>query len=71
MAATIVLFFGIELLMGALYNSTQSLLWSEWLTVLATVLACTVLGFAAGLGVGLAIALLMLLVWNAIDSVSI
>ena len=70
MASSIVLFFGIELLVGALYDSMKTLLWSEWLTVLGTVLACTCLGFAAGLAVGLAVTLFMLLVWTAIDSVS-
>lgn len=71
MAATIVLFFGVELLIAAVHDSMRILLWSEWLTVVGTIFACTYLGFASGLAVGLAITLFTLLVWTAIDSVSV
>ena len=69
LASGLVLFLGIELTMEAAWESTKDLIWSEWLVVMATLLACTFLGFAPGIGVGLAAAVLVYTGWGCWDQV--
>jgi MFS superfamily sulfate permease-like transporter len=52
-ASALVLFFGIELVIEALWDSSDSLLLCEWVVVAGTTLACSFLGFAPGIGIGL------------------
>ncbi|KAF2035003.1 hypothetical protein EK21DRAFT_107635 [Setomelanomma holmii] len=67
LAATLVLFLGIELIIEALWDALWSLLLWEWAVVLSTVIACTFLGFAPGVGVGIAAALLLQLWWSVYE----
>ena len=69
LASSLVLFLGIELASEALWESTKTLQFAEWLVVLATVLACTFLGYAKGFGVGLGAAALQFLFWGFLDTV--
>ena len=66
----LVLFLGLELMIESLWESAKTLTWSEWATVVGTLLACTFLGFAPGFGVGIALAILMYVLLAAIDTVS-
>lgn len=54
----------------AIWESSKSLLWSEWSIVIGTLLACTFVGFAPGFGVGIAIAMVVYLGWGVVDCVS-
>ncbi|KAF2727544.1 hypothetical protein EJ04DRAFT_594717 [Polyplosphaeria fusca] len=68
LAATLVLFLGIELMIEALWDAPQSLLIWEWAVVLGTVIACTFIGFAPGVGIGIGMALLVQLWWCNFES---
>lgn len=63
------LFLGIELTLEAVWESTKDLIWSEWLVAMATLLACTFIGFAPGIGVGLAAAVVVYTGWGCWDLV--
>ena len=71
LASTLVLFLGIELMTEALWESTKTLLWCEWIVVLGTLVACTFVGFAPGFGIGIALAMVMHVGWSTLDSVSL
>jgi MFS superfamily sulfate permease-like transporter len=53
LAAVMVLFLGTQLLMEAVWESSKELMWNEWATAVATLIACNFLGFAPGVGIGL------------------
>ncbi|KAF2653097.1 hypothetical protein K491DRAFT_21363 [Lophiostoma macrostomum CBS 122681] len=68
LAATLVIFLGIELTMEAVWKAPQQLTFCEFIVVLATVLACTFLGFVIGVGTGLGAALVLQLWWSVYES---
>lgn len=71
LASGLVLFLGIELTLEAVWESAKYLVWSEWLVVMATLFACTFLGFAAGVGVGIGAAFVVYTGWGCFDLVCI
>ncbi|CAN8098492.1 unnamed protein product [Discula destructiva] len=71
LASGLVFFLGIELTMEAVWESTKYLIWSEYLVVIATLLACTFLGFAPGIGVGIAAAVVVYTGWGCFDLVGV
>lgn len=70
LASALVLFFGIELFLEATWEASKTLTWMEYAVVLATLAACTFLGFAEGFGVGIGAAAVVYLMYGVIDSVS-
>lgn len=62
-------FIGIELLLEAIWDSSQNLVWSEWAVVTGTTVACSFLGFAPGVGVGVAAAWAVQSCHQMVDSV--
>ncbi|KAF7289697.1 Sulfate transporter [Mycena chlorophos] len=68
LAATLVLFIGTELFLDAAWEAAKTLAWMEYFVVLATLAACTALGFAAGFGVGIGAAAAVYLCYGVIDS---
>jgi MFS superfamily sulfate permease-like transporter len=48
-----------ELIVEALWVSSKSLIWSEWIIVASTTLGSSFVGFAPGIGVGLGIMILL------------
>lgn len=70
LASALVLFLGIELTLEAIWESTKTLLWTEWIVVITTLVACTSLGFAPGVGVGIGAAIVVYLFWGIADNVS-
>jgi MFS superfamily sulfate permease-like transporter len=71
LASALVLFLGMELLLEAVWESAQTLVLLEWGVVMATLLACTFLGFAEGFGVGIGAAAVVYLVYGLVDSVGV
>lgn len=71
LASGLVLFLGIELTLEAVWESTKDLIWTEWLVVMATLLACTFVGFAPGVGVGIAAAMVVYTGWGCWDLVRV
>lgn len=71
LASGLVLFLGIELTLEAAWESSKDLIWTEWLVVMATLLACTFLGFAPGVGVGLGAAIVVYTGWGCWDLVKL
>jgi MFS superfamily sulfate permease-like transporter len=69
-ASTLTLFIGMELLLKALWYSSKYLVWDEWITVVATTLACSVVGFAPGIGIGVALVVCFQFLRTAIQTVS-
>ncbi|KAK8118033.1 sulfate transporter family-domain-containing protein [Apiospora kogelbergensis] len=67
LASGLVLFLGIELTLEAVWESAKDLIWTEWLVAMATLLACTFMGFAPGIGVGLAAAMVVYTGWGCWD----
>lgn len=70
LASTLVLFLGIELTVEAVWESTKTHQSTEWLVIMATLVACTFLGYAIGFGVGVGAATLVYLFWGIRDTVS-
>ncbi|KAF8195271.1 sulfate transporter family-domain-containing protein [Mycena galopus ATCC 62051] len=68
LASALVLFFGIELFLEAIWEASKTLAWMEYAIVLATLAACTFLGFAEGFGVGIGAAAGVYLMYGVIDS---
>ncbi|KAF7374116.1 Sulfate transporter [Mycena sanguinolenta] len=68
LASALVLFFGIELFLEAIWEASKTLSWMEYAIVLATLTACTFLGFAEGFGVGIGAAAAVYLMYGVIDS---
>lgn len=71
LASTLVLFLGIELTLEAVWESSKTQQFTEWLVIMTTVIACTFLGYAIGLGVGIGAAIIIYLFWNVRDTVSL
>ncbi|KAH3938330.1 hypothetical protein HBH53_264440 [Parastagonospora nodorum] len=69
-ASTLTVFIGMELLIDSLWQSSSSLIWDEWITVAATTLACSIMGFAPGMGVGLALVVGFQFLRTAIQTVN-
>ena len=55
LAAVMVLFLGMQLIIEAVWDSGKELMWNEWVIAMGTLLACSSLGFAPGIGIGLGI----------------
>lgn len=70
LASALVLFLGIELTLEAVWESAKTMLHAEFFVVIATLIACTFLGFAPGFGVGIAAAAVVYMIWGVVDSVS-
>ncbi|KAF7374121.1 Sulfate transporter [Mycena sanguinolenta] len=68
LASALVLFLGIELFLEAIWEASKTLSWMEYAIVLATLAACTFLGFAEGFGVGIGAAAAVYLMYGVIDS---
>lgn len=68
-ASILVLFLGLDLVIEALWTSALELMWSEWMVVLGTVLACTFIDFLPGFFIGLGLAILQHFGWEMHDSV--
>ncbi|KAJ7111714.1 sulfate transporter family-domain-containing protein [Mycena epipterygia] len=68
LASALVLFFGMELFLEATWEASRTLTWMEYAVVLATLAACTFLGFAEGFGVGIGAATVVYLMYGVIDS---
>ncbi|KAJ6465548.1 sulfate transporter family-domain-containing protein [Mycena vitilis] len=68
LASGMVLFLGIELFLGATWEACESLTGMEFFVVLATLAACTFIGFAEGFGVGIGAAAVVYLIYGVIDS---
>ncbi|KAF7374161.1 Sulfate transporter [Mycena sanguinolenta] len=68
LASALVLFLGIELFLEAIWEASKTLSWMEYAIVLATLTACTFLGFAEGFGVGIGAAAAVYLMYGVIDS---
>lgn len=71
LAAILVLFLGLDLLIEAVWSSANELLWCEWLVVVGTLIACTWAGFLSGFGIGISMALISHFLWTTYDSVSL
>jgi MFS superfamily sulfate permease-like transporter len=69
-ASTLTFFIGMDLLLKALWDSSSCLIWDEWITVVATTLACSVIGFAPGIGIGVALVVCFQFLRTAIQTVS-
>lgn len=69
LASALILHIGIELIIEALWESSQKLIWSEWAVVAGTTIACSAIGFAPGIAVGLAIVFSLHFLCEAFDSV--
>ncbi|KAJ6450156.1 sulfate transporter family-domain-containing protein [Mycena sanguinolenta] len=68
LASALVLFFGIELFLEAIWEASKTLSGMEYAIVLGTLAACTFLGFAEGFGVGIGAAAAVYLIYGVIDS---
>lgn len=68
LAAGMVMFLGIELMIEAVWESAHTLVLLEYLVVLGTLLACTFAGFAPGFGIGIATAAVVYLAYGVVDS---
>lgn len=71
LASTLVLFLGIELTLEAVWESAKTLQFTEWLVVMTTLIACTILGYAIGFGVGIGAAIIVYLFWGVRDTVGL
>ncbi|KAJ7737831.1 hypothetical protein DFH07DRAFT_93682 [Mycena maculata] len=71
LASTLVLFIGVELFLEAVWEASKTLTGLEYAIVLATLAACTALGFAEGFGVGIGAATVVYLLYGVMDSVSV
>lgn len=71
LASTLVLFLGIELTLEAVWESAKTLQFTEWLVVMTTLIACTILGYAIGFGVGIGAATVVYLFWGVRDTVGL
>lgn len=69
LAAALVMYIGLELVIESLWQPTSVMAWNEWITVAGTALGCTILGFAHGIGIGLAVAVFLSFLRGAITSV--
>ncbi|KAJ7486358.1 sulfate transporter family-domain-containing protein [Mycena galericulata] len=68
LASALVLFIGVELFLEATWEASKTLAGMEYAIVLATLTACTFLGFAEGFGVGIGAATVVYLLYGVIDS---
>ncbi|KAJ7501842.1 hypothetical protein B0H11DRAFT_2275042 [Mycena galericulata] len=68
LASALVLFIGVELFLEATWEASKTLAGMEYAIVLATLIACTFLGFAEGFGVGIGAATVVYLLYGVIDS---
>ncbi|KAJ7318677.1 sulfate transporter family-domain-containing protein [Mycena albidolilacea] len=68
LASAVVLFFGIELFLEAIWEASKTLAWMEYAVVMVTLAACTFLGFAEGFGGGIGAAAAVYFVYGVIDS---
>lgn len=57
LAAVLVLFLGLDLMIEAFWIPVSELIATEWLIVVGTAVCCTVIGFLPGFGIGLGLAL--------------
>lgn len=57
LAAVLVLFLGLDLMIEAFWATASELVVTEWLIVVGTAVCCTVIGFLPGFGIGLGLAL--------------
>jgi MFS superfamily sulfate permease-like transporter len=71
LASVLVLFIGIELFLEAIWEASKTLAWMEYAVVVATLAACTFLGFAEGFGVGIGAATVVYFMYGVMDSVRI
>lgn len=71
LASVLVLFLGIELTLEAVWESSKTLSFAEWLVVVTTLIACAFLGFAPGFGVGIGAAGVLYIFWSISDTVSL
>jgi SulP family sulfate permease len=69
LASVLVLFIGIELFLEAIWEASKTLAWMEYAVVVATLAACTFLGFAEGFGVGIGAATVVYFMYGVMDSV--
>ncbi|KAJ7908503.1 sulfate transporter family-domain-containing protein [Mycena leptocephala] len=68
LASVLVLFIGIELFLEAIWEASKTLAWMEYGVVVATLAACTFLGFAEGFGVGIGAATVVYFMYGVMDS---
>jgi len=71
LASAMVLFIGMELLLEAVWESSQTFVFLEWCIVMSTLLASTLLGFAEGFGIGIGTAAVVYLIYGVVDSVGV
>lgn len=69
LASALVLFLGMELFLEATWEASKTLASMEYVVVVSTTVACTLLGFAEGFGIGIGAATVVYLMYGAIDSV--
>lgn len=69
MAAVLVCYCALELMIEALWCTAYELLWTEWSIAVGTMLACTLIGFLQGFAIGMASAVIMYCLWNFYDMV--
>lgn len=69
LASTLILFIGIELVVDALWASTNHMVWYEYIIVLGTTIGCSIVGFVPGIGVGLMIVVVLQFWHYVVDSV--
>jgi SulP family sulfate permease len=69
LASALVLFLGMELFLEATWEASKTLASMEYVVVVSTTAACTLLGFAEGFGIGIGAATVVYLMYGAIDSV--
>ena len=70
LASTLILHIGIELVVEALWDSTEHLVWYEWTVVLGTTIGCSAAGFLPGIAIGLLVVIVVQFWHNLVDSVS-
>ncbi|KAI5295216.1 hypothetical protein KEM52_002013 [Ascosphaera acerosa] len=68
-AAVLVCFLGLDLVIESLVIPAKELLWSEWAIAFGTAMACTWIGFLEGFGIGVAAAIIQYCLWNFYDMV--
>ncbi|KAJ7788666.1 hypothetical protein B0H14DRAFT_3576160 [Mycena olivaceomarginata] len=65
LASALVMFLGIELFLEAIWETSKTLAWMEYVIVLATLGTCTFLGFAEGFGVEIGAAAVVYLTYGS------
>ncbi|KAI5291140.1 hypothetical protein KEM54_006171 [Ascosphaera aggregata] len=66
-AAILVCFLGLDLMIESLWIPARELVWSEWLIALGTTMACTWIGFLQGFAIGFGAAVFQYCLWNFYD----